>query len=347
MEIGIIGLPNVGKSTLFNLLTRLSVPAENFPFTTIEPNVGVVPVPDARLAALGRLFKPKKLTPAVIKFVDIAGLVKGASRGEGLGNKFLSHIREMDALVQVIRAFEKADVVNVSGRIDPEEEKGIVETELVLADLEQANRLKEKCAGAAKSGEKTAREKFALLDAVARELDRGVPVRRQNVPAEEVREYQFLTAKPLLYVLNADENCGKDTGREDTIALCVKLEEEILELPEEEQEKFRREMGLESSGLERLIRAGQNLLGLITFYTVVGTEVRAWNIRKGSTVLAGAGMIHTDMEKGFIRAEVYNFSELEAHGTEKALQEKGLVRSEGKDYPLKNGDIVKVHFRAP
>jgi ribosome-binding ATPase len=346
MEIGIIGLPNVGKSTLFNALTKLRVPAENFPFTTIEPNIGVVNIPDENLKKLGEIFKPEKLTSATIRFVDIAGLVKGASKGEGLGNKFLGHIREMDALVQVLRGFKTENVVNTINKIDPEEERLIIETELMISDLEQLSKAKEKLTGVAKSGDKAAREKLALIEEMSGSLDKGIPLRDTNIPRELTREYQLLTDKPLLYVLNIDE--GKPSAEQlakNYLVISAKLESELAELGEAERGDFVKEMGIEGSAFEKLIRGSYKLLGLITFYTVVGREVRAWTLKSGTSALKAAGKIHTDMEKGFIRADVYNFSDLQKYMSEKALQEKGLVRSEGRDYTIKDLDIVKIHFK--
>ena len=344
MEIGIIGLPNVGKSTLFNALTGLSVPAENFPFTTIEPNVGVLPVPDERLTKLGVIFKPRKLTSAPIKFVDIAGLVKGASKGEGLGNKFLAHIREMDALVQVLRAFKNEDVVNVLGEPDPENEKAVIETELMLADLDLAVRLRDKLFSSSKSGDKASREKLDLLTKVKEGLDLGRPIRKQDISPEDVKEYQFLTSKPILYVFNTGESSSASIT-EGSVSISAKIETELNSLTEEERADFRKEMGVETTGLQKLIAEAFKMLGLITFYTVVGTEVRAWNIAAGTTAAGAAGKIHTDMEKGFIKAEVYNFSDLVKHGSEKALHEKGLARSEGRGYIVRDGDILRISFK--
>ncbi|MBN1621230.1 MAG: redox-regulated ATPase YchF [Endomicrobiales bacterium] len=345
MQIGIIGLPNVGKSTLFNALTCLSAQAGDFPFTTIEPNIGIVNVPDKRLEKLGEIFKPDKLTSATIKFVDIAGLVKGASRGEGLGNKFLSHIREMDALVHVLRGFSSEQVPNVLNAENPELEKEIIETELIFADLEQVDKIKEKHLNASKSGDKQAKEKYSVFNEMSIKLNQGIPVIKQDIP-KDVQTHSFLTSKPVLYVLNIEEDKYKESDKSaNNIVICAKLESELVCLSKEEQNNFRKEMDITKTGLDRLIEGGKKLLNLITFYTVVGTEVRAWHIKKGSTVLNGAGKIHTDMEKGFIRADVYNFKDLEELGSEKSVKDKGLVRSEGRDYILCDGDIIKIHFK--
>ncbi|MFP4473598.1 MAG: redox-regulated ATPase YchF [Candidatus Omnitrophota bacterium] len=355
MEIGIVGLPNVGKSTLFNALTGAGIAAENFPFTTIDPNVGIVPIPDERLNALEQMWESAKVTPAGIRFVDIAGLVKGASRGEGLGNKFLANIREVDAICHVVRCFHNEDVVNVTGDLDPVDAADIIETELLLADLQQGQKALERAQKMAKSGEPAAKDRAAMFAQIVEKFDQGVPARQQEIPQEVLKEYPFLTAKPLLYVANIDENGAapeligplKERAQQDNaglIEICTKLEAEILELPEEDRSMYYEEAGIVSPGLGRLARAGQELLGLICFFTAGPQEARAWLIPQNTPAAKAAGKIHTDMERGFIRAEVYKFDDAQRLDGYNAVKDAGLVTLEGKDYPIKDGDVVFFRF---
>ncbi len=362
MKLGIVGLPNVGKSTLFNAITKAGAAAANFPFCTIEPNVGAVAVPDPRLDHLARWYASKKTVPALVEFVDIAGLVKGASQGEGLGNKFLSHIRETQAIVHVVRCFEDKDVTHVSGKVDPAQDIDVIETELMLADLESVERQFDKLAKRVRAGEKDAARLHDLAHRLKARLGEGVPARRAGFTAEEtalMRDFFLITAKPVLYAMNVAESDlpGMDNAFTRTvlarakaegagaIPICAKIESEIGELPEGEARAFLKDLGLEEPGLNRLIRAGYDLLGLQSFYTAGPQESRAWTIAKGSRAPQAAGEIHSDMERGFIRAEIMGYAELEARGgDEKALKEAGLLRQEGKDYVMADGDIAHFKF---
>lgn len=359
MEIGIVGLPNVGKSTLFNALTSGHAASSNYPFTTIDPNVGVVSVPDARLNRLAEIFKPEKLTPATIKFVDIAGLVKGASHGAGLGNQFLSNIREVDAIVQVVRLFEDPEVVHTLGSVDPLRDIEIIETELGLADLQSVEKQIQKVMGGARTGDKESKLKWEILERIRAVLNNGRAARLSGLPLQDLKPFFLLTAKPILYVSNEGENGGseKNSAMEQLqaaaqirqskwIAISAKIESEIAELSTvEEKNKFREALGFKETGLEKLIRESYRLLDLITFFTAGPKEVRAWTLSSNSTALTAAGQIHTDIAKGFIRAEIYRFEDVDRWESEKVLQEKGLVRSEGKEYPIADGDICYFHFR--
>lgn len=355
MEIGIVGLPNVGKSSLFNALTAANVPSENFPFTTIEPNVGVVPVQDERLDFLESFYQAPKKVPAAIRFVDIAGLVPGASKGEGLGNKFLSHIRSVDAIAQVVRCFDNKDVVNVLGDLNPQKDADIISTELLLADLDQAEKLKEKYHGAARSGQEEAKKLNDLLDGVCRKLQEGTPVRNQPVDPAAIREMNFLTAKPVLYVANVNDQTPaglvEDVRRyaierkSSVVELNARLESDVMALPEEERMSYREALGMKESGLHRLAQAGEKLLRLITFFTAGPKEVHAWHVEAGSSAPRAAGKIHSDFERGFIRAEIFSVEDLRAAGSEAALRSQGKVRMEGKDYIVRDGDIVHIHFK--
>lgn len=364
LRLGIVGLPNVGKSTLFNALTSSkAAAAENYPFCTVEPNVGVVEVPDPRLETLNAVVKPKKKVPAVVEFVDIAGLVKGASQGEGLGNQFLSHIREVDAVVHVIRSFEDPDVVHVMGPVDPVRDHDVITSELALADLAVVERRLDKTRKSARAGDKESQAELVLLDRVVEELNAGRGAREAGETADAIkflRTLGLLTAKPILYAANVTEddlaaNGGKwidklksavQTHHEEAeiVPFSAKFEAELAELSGEERQEYLASAGVAEPGLDRLIHAGYRLLGLQTFFTVGENEVRAWTMHRGDTAFDAAGEIHSDFQRGFIRAETVGFAEFVKAASYKAAREQGLVRSEGRDYVVKDGDILLFRF---
>ena len=360
MKIGIVGLPNVGKSTLFNAITNAGAESANYPFCTIEPNVGVVPVPDERLDNLAKMYNPQKVTHAVIEFVDIAGLVKGASKGEGLGNKFLSHIRETDAICQVVRCFEDSNIIHVDGSINPVRDIETINLELVFADLETVEKRIDRASKLIK-GDKKYQLEFDTWKKVRDALQNGKPARSLEYTDEELkilRDGVLLTMKPILYVANVSEdqlldendanvNSVKEYAKQDkaeVIKLCVKIEEELSSLDGDDKKEMLEALGLEESGLDKVIKASYDLLGLMSFLTAGEPEVRAWTIKKGTKAPQAAGKIHSDIERGFIRAEIVSYDDLMREGSMTAAKEKGLVRSEGKEYIMQDGDIVLFKF---
>ena len=362
MKLGIVGLPNVGKSTLFNALTNLKAQSENYPFCTIEPNVGIVAVPDKRLTALEKMYNSRKVTPAVLEFVDIAGLVKGASKGEGLGNKFLSHIRQVDVIVHVVRCFDDPNIIHVEGSVSPERDIETINLELVLSDMEILERRRDKTTKALK-GDKTLQFELDTINALMAHLEEGKTARSFECTDEQreiIETIDLLSYKPVLYAANMNENdfAGDyrsnemyqqvkkiaDSEGSDVLPICARLESEISEMSSEEKEMFLSDMGFEESGLDRLINKCYSLLGLISFLTAGEQEVRAWTIKNGTKAPQAAGKIHSDFERGFIRAEVIAYDKLMECGSMTAAKEQGLVRSEGKDYVFKDGDVVLFRF---
>lgn len=363
MKLGVVGLPNVGKSTLFNAITNAGAQAENYPFCTIEPNTGVVMVPDQRLNVLAEMYHPKKVTPTTIEFVDIAGLVKGASRGEGLGNKFLSHIREVDAIVHVVRCFEDENIIHVDGSIDPARDIETINLELIFADMDTVQRRKEKAEKNFRGGDKKAGAEAELAEKIYRHLESGKPARIYDADDEEktiLNSWFLLTTKPVIYAANISENdLGKPESdipflekvrniakaeKAEMITISAAIEEEIAQMSADEKSEFLEDLGIGQSGLDRLITACYRLLGLISFLTVGEDECRAWTIQNGTKAPQAAGKIHTDFEKGFIRAEVVPYDVLVSNGSMAACREKGLIRSEGKEYVMKDGDVTLFRF---
>lgn len=362
MKLGIVGLPNVGKSTLFNAITKAGAQSANYPFCTIEPNVGIVDVPDKRLDVLAKMYDPEKITPAFIEFVDIAGLVKGASRGEGLGNKFLSHIREVDAIIHVVRCFDDTEIVHVDGSVDPVRDIETINLELIFADLETVDKRFERLGKLLKTGEKKYAQEAEVLKKLKETLEAGKPARALELSddeAELIRDMSLLTQKKVIYAANMSEDGIADAENNEylkrvrefaaaenssVLPISARIEEEISTLDDDEREMFLSEMGLEASGLDRLVEKSYDLLGLISYLTAGPKEVRAWTIKKGTRAPQAAGKIHSDFEKGFIRAEVVSYDDLLECGSQLAAKEKGLVRSEGKEYVMQDGDVVVFRF---
>ena len=361
MKLGIVGLPNVGKSTLFNSITKAGAECANYPFCTIEPNVGVVPVPDERLDSLAKMYNPQKITHAVIEFVDIAGLVKGASKGEGLGNKFLSHIRETDAICEVVRCFNDSNIVHVDGRIDPVRDIETINLELIFADIETVNKRLDKARKNLKAS-KSYQEEVDLLERIKENLENGISARALDYNEDEqklVKDMFLLTTKPILYIANISEEQMENVDNDplvlkvkeyaskenaEVIPLCVKIEEELSGLDDNDKKEMLDALGLDESGLDKVIKKSYDLLGLMSFLTAGEPEVRAWTIKKGTKAPQAAGKIHSDIERGFIKAEVISFEELMECGSMNVAKEKGLVRQEGKDYIMQDGDIVLFKF---